>query len=606
MTSRVRVAKAMLWAVAGFAAGVTVVRFTRGLGATTALTDATPWGLWIGFDVMGGVALAAGGFVVAGLAHILHRGRYHHVVRPAVLTALLGYGAVVVGLLYDLGLPWNIWHLTIFWNPRSPLFEVGWCVMLYLTVLVLEFAPVLLERTRFQTVYRRLLRLQLPLIVLGIALSTLHQSSLGSLMLIMPFRLHELWYTARLPELFFVTAICLGLAMVIFESTVTAWLYRRPVETETVAGLARIAAWALGLQLVFRVWDLAARGVLARVFARGREPGLFQVELLLSTIVPLILFGVPRLRRRPGLMFAAAAASVAGFLLNRVNVSGLAHVSVTGSSYFPSWTEFAVSAGIVAAAALAFLWIQEHFPVDPEALDDRRANTALQLFQLPRVGASRVWLGDAGFAGRRGYSLAFALPLAVALALTPWQPLVEASPVERGRGGELLRVGFPLGTAQFPHASHVARLGKDACGTCHHANKPGDVATPCSECHADLYLRTRIFAHATHVSALRGNASCATCHAEGRLLTIQISRSCSDCHPAGLPASPWAPRFNDVDAPGLRGAAHRLCIGCHRREAERLSPKRPELPRCATCHRGALRHEDAVRPGLVSSDVTPR
>jgi hypothetical protein len=202
--------------------------------------------------------------------------------------------------------------------------------------------------------------------------------------------------------------------------------------------------------------------------------------------------------------------------------------------------------------------------------------------------------------------MAFALPLAAALAFTPSRPLVEASPVKRARGGDLLRVGYPLGTAQFPHAAHVTRTGKDACGVCHHANKPGDTATPCSECHADLYLPTKIFTHAAHVSALNGNASCVKCHAEGRPLTVRISRSCSDCHAAGLPASPWAPRFNDVTAPGLRPSAHRLCIGCHQREAARLSPKRPELPRCATCHRGALRHDQAVRPALVSRDVTPR
>ncbi len=607
MNARLRVVKTTLWMLAGLAAGVTVVRFTRGLGATTALSDATPWGLWVGFDVMGGVALAAGGFVVAALAHIFHRERYHHAVRPAVLTALLGYGAVVVGLLYDLGLPWNIWHLTIFWNPHSPLFEVGWCVMLYLTVLVLEFAPVLLERTPFQHLYRTLLRLQLPLIVIGIALSTLHQSSLGTLILIMPFRVPELWYTAWLPELFFVTAICLGLSMAICESLVTSWLYKREPEQDMVAGFARIAAVALALQLVFRLGDLAARGVLARAWSVGREARLFQIELLLSSLLPLALFSSRRMRARPGAMFVAASASVAGFLLYRIDASGLAHVAFTGSSYFPSWTEFVVSLGIVAGAGLVFLAIEERFPVDPGAFDGARSLRGLQLFELPRLGGLRVWAGGEGLGTRRAYSVAFTLALAVALAFTPWQPRLQASPVTRARGGDLLRVGYPTGTVRFPHAAHVERLGKTECGVCHHANKPGDTGTPCSECHRDLYLPTTVFEHAPHVTALGGNRACVNCHPADRPMTAKVERPCSECHRTPAPASAALTRYASPEAPGLRVAAHRLCIGCHAREAARLSPPRPDLPRCATCHRTPVPHERAVRPpAAVSGGVTPR
>jgi Ni/Fe-hydrogenase subunit HybB-like protein len=604
MTDRLQVFKTVLWTLLGLAAGITVVRFTRGLGATTALSDATPWGLWIGFDVMGGVALAAGGFVVAGLAHVFQRGRYHHAARPAVLTALLGYSAVVVGLLYDLGLPWNIWHMTIFWNPRSPLFEVGWCVMLYLTVLVLEFLPVFLERTRFQTAYRLLLRLQLPLIVIGISLSTLHQSSLGTLILIMPFRVHELWYTPYMPELFFVTAICLGLAMVIVESTVVSWLYKRKPHTDMIAGFATLAVWALSFQLLFRLGDLAWRGHLGLALSGSRESVLFLVELTLSTLLPAALFAVPALRLRPGPMFIGAASCVAGFLLHRVNASGLAHIGFTGSSYFPFWTEFAVSFGIVAGATLAFLWIEEHFPVDPSALDHESAMKRMQLFQLPRLGGLRVWLGDAGYAGRRVYSLVFTLALAAGLTMTPWQPIVEASPVERARGGGELLVGFPAGTVKFPHDAHIARLGKDACGVCHHANKPGDSGTPCTECHADRYLPTRVFEHDAHVAALKGNASCVSCH-EGRPTSAPVTRTCASCHPPGRPTSVWAPRFASTTAPGLRPAAHKLCIGCHQVEAKQVARNKPNLHRCATCHRTPVPHEDAVRPVTrVSQGVT--
>ena len=140
--NRVRKLKLALWALIGLAASVATARFIFGLGASTNLTDANPWGVWVGFDVMGGVALAAGGFIVTATVYIFKLERFHSIVRPAVLTAFLGYLAVAIGLLFDLGLPWNIWHMIVYWNPRSPLFEVGWCVMLYLTVLALEFFPV--------------------------------------------------------------------------------------------------------------------------------------------------------------------------------------------------------------------------------------------------------------------------------------------------------------------------------------------------------------------------------------------------------------------------------------------------------------------------------
>ena len=194
--NRVRNLKFALWMVTGLAAAVATARFLFGLGATTNLTDANPWGLWIGFDVMSGVALAAGGFVITATVYIFKLERFHAIVRPAVLTAFLGYAAVAAGLLFDLGLPWNIWHMIVFWNPHSPLFEVGWCVMLYLTVLSLEFFPVPAEEFSALAKARRLLiKLRLPLVIAGIGLSTLHQSSLGSLFLIMPYRLHPLWYS---------------------------------------------------------------------------------------------------------------------------------------------------------------------------------------------------------------------------------------------------------------------------------------------------------------------------------------------------------------------------------------------------------------------------
>ena len=254
--NRVHVFKTILWSLVGLGAAVAISRFAFGLGATTNLTDATPWGLWIGFDVMAGVALAAGGFVITAVFYMMGRKEFHPMVRPAVLTAFLGYIAVVLSLMVDLGLPWNIWHMMIYWNPHSPLFEVGWCVMLYTTVLLLEFSPVPLESTsRYARVRAVLMKFRFPLVLLGIMLSTLHQSSLGSLFLIMPFKLHPLWYTGLLPVLFFVSAIALGLMMVSFESLFSAWLYRRPAETHLVARLGRAAVWVTGRVSGSALWQ---------------------------------------------------------------------------------------------------------------------------------------------------------------------------------------------------------------------------------------------------------------------------------------------------------------------------------------------------------------
>jgi Ni/Fe-hydrogenase subunit HybB-like protein len=170
---RVKLIKGILWFFVGLAATVAVFRFLKGLGTVTALTDTTPWGLWIGFDVLGGVALAAGGFVIAACVYIFHMEKYRPILRPAVLTAFLGYVAVAVGLLFDIGIPWNIWRPMLFWQHHSALFEVAWCVMLYLTVLALEFTPVVLERLPFKMLYKILKAVTLPLVILGIVLSTL-------------------------------------------------------------------------------------------------------------------------------------------------------------------------------------------------------------------------------------------------------------------------------------------------------------------------------------------------------------------------------------------------------------------------------------------------
>ncbi len=368
MTDRLTALKTVLWTLVGILAAVTVVRFAHGLGAVTNLSDAAPWGLWIGFDVMSGVALAAGGFVLAATVYIFGLERYRPFVRPAVLTALLGYAAVAVGLLYDLGLPWRIWHPLVHWQHHSVLFEVAMCVMLYLTVLVLEFAPAVLEHPLFSgRVFRALLsglkKATIPLVITGIVLSTLHQSSLGSLFLITPYRLHPLWYSPIIYVLFFVSAVGLGLMMVVLESLLASWFLGHEVHERELAGLGRAASVVLWTYVALRVGDLAVRGVLGMALDGSRQAGLFLFEIGVSAVIPATLLLFRRVRTTLGGMGLCAGLTVSGMVLYRLDVSILSFARPEGFGYFPSWEEFAVSVGIVSAFALIFIFFVERLRV---------------------------------------------------------------------------------------------------------------------------------------------------------------------------------------------------------------------------------------------------
>ena len=237
-------------AVVVFIAGIwaTVVRFSQGLGAATNLSDEFPWGIWIGFDLLVGVALAAGGFTITATVHIFNLERFRPITRSTVLTAFMGYLLVILALLFDLGRPDHIWHPLIMWNTHSALFEVAWCVMLYTAVLALEFSPMLLERLKLAKPARIIRGFSVPLVLIGVLLSTLHQSSLGTLFVIVPEKMFGLWYTPMLPILFFMSAIAAGLAMVIVESYLSARAFDRRLEQDLLQDLWPVEillAWIL-------------------------------------------------------------------------------------------------------------------------------------------------------------------------------------------------------------------------------------------------------------------------------------------------------------------------------------------------------------------------
>jgi Ni/Fe-hydrogenase subunit HybB-like protein len=354
-------------AVVAAGAVATYVRVMYGLGGATNLNDQFPWGLWIGFDVLCGVGLAAGGFTLAATVHLFNLKRYEPIVRPAILTAFLGYLLVILALLYDLGRPYRVWHPLVMWNPRSVMFEVGWCVTLYTTVLALEFLPAVLERFGLMKPLRWMRSALIPLVIAGVILSTLHQSSLGGLYLIVPHKLHPLWYTPLLPLLFYVSAICAGLAMTMFESWHSSKAFGRSLEVPLLAGLARVLAVLLLFYLSMRFADLAHRGVLKLALEPRLESYLFGVEISLL-LLPMLLLFRRHVRLNPWALYACAVMVVFGFLTHRLNVSITGMEAGSGARYFPKWTEVAVTLTIVALGFAIFRAAVKYLPIfEPEA-----------------------------------------------------------------------------------------------------------------------------------------------------------------------------------------------------------------------------------------------
>jgi Ni/Fe-hydrogenase subunit HybB-like protein len=343
----------------------TIIRFTRGLGPSTNLSDQFPWGIWIGFDVLCGVMLAAGGFTLTAAVHILNIKRLHAIVRPTVLTAFLGYVLVCVALMFDLGRPYNIWHPLIMRNPHSVMFEVAYCVMLYTTVLALEFSPIVLERFNLQKPLKIVRAVLIPLVICGVILSTLHQSSLGTVYLIMPEKLHPFWYTPLLPVFFFLSAIAVGLAMTIFESSMSAKHFGRQLELSILQELGRVLVVVLSVYAILRFEDLLHRGVLKLMLRPSYEMYLFWLEITLAIIAPLALLLQKRVRNSAGGLYAAAVLVVLGFVTNRLNVSITGMESSAGLRYIPKWTEISVTAAIIAAGFALFGLAVKYLPIFP-------------------------------------------------------------------------------------------------------------------------------------------------------------------------------------------------------------------------------------------------
>jgi Ni/Fe-hydrogenase subunit HybB-like protein len=359
---KITVWRAIFAAIMASGLYATYLRIFYGLGGSTNLSDKFPWGLWIAFDVMCGVGLAAGGFTLVAMVHIFNIEKYRPILRPAILTAFLGYSLVVVGLLYDLGRPDRLWHPLVMWNPHSVMFEVAWCVTLYSTVLFLEFLPVVLEKFGLHKPLNWIHKISVPLMILGVLLSTLHQSSLGTLFLIVPEKLYPLWYTPILPLLFYVSAIAVGLAMTIFESWHSSRAFGRELELPLLMSMARVLAVVMSVYLWIRFLDLSHRHVFGLLSQNRIETWLFGLEIVLM-VVPTVLLYQQKIRSSPGRLYGCAVMVVFGFIANRLNVGTTGLEAGSGTHYIPRWSEVAITLSIVAAGFLIFRLVAQYFPI---------------------------------------------------------------------------------------------------------------------------------------------------------------------------------------------------------------------------------------------------
>ena len=359
------------------------LRFVFGLGAVTNLTNQYLWGIWIGIDVAAGVALAAGGFTTAALGHIFHKEDYHLILRPALLTAMLGYTFVAFGVVMDLGRYYNIWHVLVYWNGNSVLFEVGICVIAYLTVLYIEFLPIVTERcigrvkirgffAKFNSeidrflkfLHRYLERAMFFFIILGVVLSCLHQSSLGTLMMLAGSKIHPLWQSPIAPLMFLISAISVGFPMVIMESMLASKSFGLKPEMDILSKLGRFIGPLLGVYLAFKVGDMVIRETFIYLAEFNLQSIMFFIEIILGVIIPLRMFMSNKVLKTPSWLFTASIFVIFGVLLNRFNNFIIAYEPLYATeAYFPSIGEISITVGFIAMEILLYRALVMIFPI---------------------------------------------------------------------------------------------------------------------------------------------------------------------------------------------------------------------------------------------------
>lgn len=585
--------------VTGFTFGL--ARFILGLGSVTNLNNQYPWGIWIAIDVACGVALAAGGFTTAALVEIFGSRKYKPLLRPAILTAWLGYAMVAFALFFDLGKWWNMWRPIFNWQGNSVLFEVGMCVMGYLTVLTFEIAPSLTEGLKIKAkeggfIQKILLPLEKPIyflhnvihtmlpffILAGVVLSFMHQSSLGTLMLIAPTKINPFWYTPILPILFLLSAIMVGYPMVIFESIISSKSFNKEIEIELLSSIARKIPYIMGIYMIFKFSDLILRFELLDFLKYPSATISFIVEIIMGLLIPFFLLLIKRVRRTPGWLFFACFLIIIGVVLNRINVYLIGyHPSFVENIYFPAIGEILVTVSIICLIMLLYRFFANYFPIlsglpEKEEIELEPKRAVLQpkwawIFRGIAVFSLLIFVFIYSYVHKESIKKSIkAYQLVYSYTVKEKKPptIKARAHIMRPRGyrtiyylsNDILNSKTDYyGPVRFSHRSHDNFLNGN-CAVCHHRisfDESDRIGLSLEEFHRDMDINL--------------GAPCSTCHKNMEEIVIE---ACDKCH-----------RFPDEpDNPariGLKGAYHRQCIGCH----ERVSTEGFTPVGCEDCHK---------------------
>lgn len=651
INNRARIAKDILWilALSGLVAGV--FRLIFGLGPTTNLTDGVPWGLWKVLNMIGGVALSTSGFTVGFLVYVLRLKRFKPFLKPAILIAFLGYGCSVLALLFDIGLPFRFWHPIFMWNINSFLFEVFACVLLYFTITAIELAPIILDGLKAKKAAKLFHSIAFVAVIIGISLSSLHHSSLGSLFLVSPQRLHFLWYTPRLPLFFILSAMGGGLFFIVLVKIIWSKIYNpepvfgstnglKTTELKAVNGtvcsistrrlpgremlnisrLALIGGGALSLYFILKIVDLFTLGNQAELLSGSAESWLYILELGIGVLLPIILVMLPATRKNPVSIGLAGLAASCGLLFNRLNVGIFGYAADAGEIYVPSLAEWALGIGVVAAAGLVFMAVTEYFNVFDENPIKLHVTSVIQKGFGSLRQTWNVVLSDS--LHRVSLLGVFVLPVAFVLLYPPFMSnkseFIQPSLGMDAQRQILCIDGDHSGFSTiFNHADHQQRLGDtSSCIQCHHVSLPGDRSTPCSRCHRQMHDSTKIFSHENHKFAVAdekrleginpSNYSCAECHRADCPKTVESAKDCLECHQDDMYLTGISDiKMNSMYANSFSDAMHLTCLECHKKEAVRL--KNDHLDKCYTCHKSLrIPTTSALQYSINTIDNSPK
>jgi Ni/Fe-hydrogenase subunit HybB-like protein len=347
-------------------AAVAVYRLAKGLGASTNMNDIYPWGFWLGFDVLGGVAMAAGGFIIATAVYLFNWEKYKPIGRPAILTAFLGYLMAIVALFLDIGHPFRLWHPSIMWQVHSVMWIVAIHVILYTTTLAIESSPLFFERFGMKNALSTVKKIMIGAVVFGVMLSTLHQSSLGAVFLITPAKMSPLWFNSMLPYLFLVSCIAMGLAMVSTETMLSAKAFKHEIDPEIYFGLARGTLNTLIIYLILKLFFLFKDAGIGAILNGSLEANMYIVEMVVGVIIPIIMLASKQNRTNLNSIMGVNILVIVGVLVNRLNVcifSMQGYTTSKGASYFPSLIEFLVTLGVASLGVFLFKMAAKHLPL---------------------------------------------------------------------------------------------------------------------------------------------------------------------------------------------------------------------------------------------------